>query len=365
MATSSCAYLVLIKSDGRVAKLHVDAGTKAAIDKLDEMLAAIEPHSPQLLTNEPYKLPPPVTKTPLISRALGELLAEAAQNAAQAVRFRQPFASLINEALLAAKNPKLKKALREALARVTAGRYLTTPSKADIERIARLLDDKQKWRLLGLYGTARHQATFDLIRKSLAEGYELLTDKPLRTLISEARNAETATRLKPFKSMTVEQYVKKVFSKAVPGSAGAKQDAAFIEAFGKAGKKGARRDVLLLDLKPDIAVMNAKGELEAVYDLTSLPERTLQQAATLVVEDLRITEEWGKRLKNLSSEEAVNVVLADPDIVAQAVLSKSKELHAMRTAVVQDLLGKVGVAGPGSGGEFFYEALFPWGKPDL
>jgi len=356
---------VLVKGDGTVAKLHIDAGTKAAIDKLDEILEALEPHGPPLLTQAPHKLPPPIAKTPLIARALGELLAEAAELAALSERFRKPLAGLIGDALLAAKDPKLKKALREALARVTTGRYLTRPAKTDIERIARLLPEQQKWPLLGLYGTAMHQATYELMRKSLAKGYELLTDKPLSALLSQARSAEVATRLKAFKSMTVEQYVKQVFSNAVPGSAGARQDAAFIEAFGKAGAKDARRDVMLLDLKPDIAVVNARGEIEAIHDLTSLSEKTLQQSAALVVEDLRRTQAWAARLKNLSSEEAIRLVLAEGGSAAQLVLPKSKALHAMRTAVVQDLFAKLGVAGPGSAGDFFYEALFPWGKPGL
>ena len=128
----------------------------------------------------------------------------------------------------------------------------------------------------------------------------------------------------------------------------------------------ATREVSLLDLKPDVVIVNAENQIEAVYDLTSLSQGTMRQAAVLARDELVQIESWRKRLAKLPQEEAVRVILAEASSETSAILlSKAKFLHAMRGAVVQDLLAKVGIAIRGSAGEFYYEALMPWGKSRL
>lgn len=386
MAGSSCEFLVLIEpGKKKVVKFHVDDFDNA-IDKLDEVIAEFERKAPDALLTEtkPFTVPDPQPRTPLIVRegadghlvaiSLAELLGEAAKNAARSKVFKDNFTELINKALAQATSPKLKKALRDAAERVAKGKYRTNPPKTDIEAIGRLLGPKEQRRLLMLYGTAMHEATFALIKKSLAKGYRLSKDQSIRTLVKEARDPELAKRMKMFGSMTVEEYVTKILGRAPGGSKEAKLEEAFIKKFGKAEVRdksgrptGHVRDILVMDLKPDIVVMNSANEIRGIYDLTSLQESMIEAAAELAQEELLQIQAWHKRLAKLSKSERAKLIVREADHnVRTLVLSKAKYLHAMRGTVVQDLMKYLGIrTAPGQAGEFYYEALFPWGKPDL
>jgi hypothetical protein len=370
MVGEPCGYLVVSDAKGNLAKLHLEdevAKRLLSDGDIDALLARIDDSPAPKPAPAQAATPPlvPAERLALLPGTLAATLLRAEVAAARLPVFRKILTAMLGRALALAKEPRLAKALKEAIARLGAG---AAPTRAEIEAMATFLPWPERYPLAAQWGRAMHEATFAELKTALAAnkdlaGWRLATDRSLGSLIPEIVPAATRARAQKLLRMSVEDVLTEVVGRAAPGTREARLDQALIKAFGTNAKTG--QPIRLEALRPDILVLDRGGQVRGLFDLTSLGEGPMQAAAQLAAEELRAFDAFAE-LRKLSPQAAGKSVLASTKKEAGVVvLKRAKELHARRLALIQSALAELDLAGALQGGEFYYSALRVWGPPVL